>query len=843
MRIQHILLVVFLAILINPPLEADVLEIAADGQSAYKIVLSAGASGSAKHGAKELSHFLRKITGAEIPIVTDDDNYNGPMILVGRSRKLDALGLRIPWKDLGNEGYVIRTEGKHLILAGSRARGAMYACYGFLEDHLGCHWLIPGIEVIPRRAQLQIERINETVIPAFEYRHVYHIVMRDPLWAVRNRMNDVKGIIPPAMGGQVSFSPFVHSYFIFVPPKKYFKSHPEYFSEIDGKRIGTHAQLCLSNPEVVEIVAREVREVFRQRPDVKIASVSQMDWGNWCRCKKCRTLDENEGTPAASIINFANKVAEKIEKEFPDRAIDTLAYQYSLKAPRTIRPRPNVIVRIAITYCANLHPGGNLCETQKIFLQTMRDWKRLTNRIYVWNYQVNFDQLWVPHPSFAVIDRDVLLCRDNHVKGIFAESGGSTMPRLANLGHVRAYVLAKHLWNPKYGVDRALNEFLTGYYGDGGKHIRSYVDLIHKALSASGIHLYIYGNLNAPFISDEQLLKAQTFFDAAEQSVAKDSELLTRVRTERMALDWLTMYRSLLPYKVANNRLVRGIDTSQEFQDSHKRFFSHLKNLGPERLGPKPYKSGMELQSSVLNPTGGYNALTLANSRITLHVVPELGGRIWSIIDRKTGRDIALKMPPQHARALTMAGYTELMQHPGAGVGRSVAFSVISREDTNKAVSVKLTAQMTSGLKMERTITVPNNNSAEFTVRSILTNQGANPVLSAFRTFPELVLSREGPLEAYLKNRDGNWVRHEIKKKRTYFSGDTLPAGAWAIYAPSSKVGLQVNFHPEQVARTLLYSRRAINCRIECHSLERTLKPGESLTIEATYKIIHTPPK
>ena len=53
---------------------------------------------------------------------------------------------------LGNEGYVIRTVGDDLVIAGGQLRGNMYGVYGFLEDHLGCRWFAPGVSRIPKSA-------------------------------------------------------------------------------------------------------------------------------------------------------------------------------------------------------------------------------------------------------------------------------------------------------------------------------------------------------------------------------------------------------------------------------------------------------------------------------------------------------------------------------------------------------------------------------------------------------------------------------------------------------------------------------------------------------------------
>ena len=65
-----------------------------------------------------------------------------------------------------------------------------------------------------------------------------------------------------------------------------------------------------------------------------------------------QAVDAEEGARPDSLLRFVNAVAADIEDEFPDVAIDTLAYQYTRKPPRTSRPRPNVIVRLCSIECS-----------------------------------------------------------------------------------------------------------------------------------------------------------------------------------------------------------------------------------------------------------------------------------------------------------------------------------------------------------------------------------------------------------------------------------------------------------------------------------------------------------
>ena len=105
----------------------------------------------------------------------------------------------------------------------------------------------------------------------------------------------------------------------------------EYYALRNGKRIPT--QLCLTNPDVLKITIDNLRRKMAANPGAVYWSVSQNDNRQYCTCPKCRAIDEREGSPSGSIIDFVNKVAD----EFPDRMISTLAYEYS-RAPKNLKP-------------------------------------------------------------------------------------------------------------------------------------------------------------------------------------------------------------------------------------------------------------------------------------------------------------------------------------------------------------------------------------------------------------------------------------------------------------------------------------------------------------------------
>ncbi len=333
------------------------LTLADKGESSYRIVIPAAAIPSERYAAEELQHYLQKITGAKLPIVTDAEAAAPQEILLGSTARLPQAEAEL--KKLGQDGFTLRTDGERLIIAGGKPRGTLYGVYAVLEEKLGVRWYAPDFEVTPQTNHLELEAPDETQVPPLENREVFWSeMMHNADFAARHRLNGNSYPLTEKHGGRFAvYFPFVHSLENLIPQDLY-KDHPEYFPLVRGERKKGYVQRCLSNPDVVKLAKARVRQWIKEHPEASIISVSQNDAGDYCQCDQCKALDDQEGSHAGSLLRFVNAVAEDIETDYPKVRIDTLAYQYTRKAPKTLRPRHNVIIRLCSIECCFAHPLG-----------------------------------------------------------------------------------------------------------------------------------------------------------------------------------------------------------------------------------------------------------------------------------------------------------------------------------------------------------------------------------------------------------------------------------------------------------------------------------------------------
>ena len=260
----------------------------------------------------------------------------------------------------------MRSEGDQVILVGGGSRGTLYAVYRFLEDYLGVHWWTQTVETVPvYNDVLKLKPFNKTVTPAFVLREIFpdSTGHRDSgRFAVCNRLNAFgnQGITGEYGGAVRLGSPYsVHTCDKYMPVNEYMKDHPEYFSWSGDKRVGGQyqGQLCLTNPEVVRIFIRKVKEYIvkdeadaaaKGIPAPNIYDISQNDVSVLCKCEKCQKVIAEDGN-AGWIVQFVNQIAAAVKEFRPNYWVSTLAYMTTEYPPKKSRPFNNVIIRLCNT--------------------------------------------------------------------------------------------------------------------------------------------------------------------------------------------------------------------------------------------------------------------------------------------------------------------------------------------------------------------------------------------------------------------------------------------------------------------------------------------------------------
>ena len=549
----------------------NALELTRDGKTDYAIIQGTNSTPAETFAAQELSAFLEKATGAKFAIRSETNQpLPGKGIYVGWT---DVGGQSADLAKLGDEEWIIKTQDKNLILAGGRPRGTLYAVYEFLEQQVGFHWLDEFTEVTPSKSDLTLKELNVRAQPLFWSRTIYSAWsylgtdrQKEILFEVRNKDT-------AAPGAQYGFgvsdgSPGgCHTFYAYS--KDWQTNHPEYLAmNASGERVvakdsGGPGQICLTNPEVRKLMLAKLRGYIaadRARaaktgaPYPRIYCVEPND-NHWnCQCPECKAFAEREEAESGPLIDLVNSMADGIKDEYPDVLVDTFAYCNVLKPPKTIRPRDNVIIRIAQLNAEYAMDGSPDFFPDMFYPMThainrgacelLKSWSRIAKHLAYWDYWRFYTcagNFATPYANLACIRSDLELFLDKNVEVIFVEME-EVFPTMFN--HISFFSLKrwlglKLLQNPRQDMEPLIQAFMAGYYGPATGKMREYLDYMErrvtevtgpKKISAMKAH-------KRPYLDPDFFITSQRLLDEAEALCGTNKMARLHVRKERIPVD------------------------------------------------------------------------------------------------------------------------------------------------------------------------------------------------------------------------------------------------------------------------------------------------------------------
>ena len=515
---------------------AEALTLASNGATNYAIVLPQKPTSQDQKAAQDLCKWLKIMTGVNFPIVTENTATKAETKIISIGKTSFASDVGFKDDNLGNEGYAIEVKDKNLFLLGGKMRGPINAVYALLEEDLGCRWYRRNTATIPHMKTLQFHPVPRRFVPKLEIRDSEFIVARDSVWSLRNRtMPTVYTVtsearVPAEYGGSMEYAElYCHTFFRLVP-KTLFKTHPEYFSENDGKR-NTH-QICVSNPDVLKLVIAGVKGQLKRNPRAKFVSVSQEDGFPFCDCKECKKITDVEGSAAGPLIVFINKIADAIAKDYPNVKVSTLAYMDTTMPPKTIKPRDNVV----IVLCMPPRPFQTQ-EQQEEAKALAKGWESLGAYIHYWDYVSNYHHSLVPIPNMQVVASNIRFFCKHNAKGVFHNTTGfGTADEL-----MKSWVWAKQMWDPSRDTKALIRDFVYGYFGTSAVPVMEYQNLLWDTWEKKKDRLKDYDPifpLENPMYTKEFIKKSLALF-AKARKLASNEETLHRVERAELPVQYI----------------------------------------------------------------------------------------------------------------------------------------------------------------------------------------------------------------------------------------------------------------------------------------------------------------
>lgn len=429
-------------------------------------------------------------------------------------------------------GYIIRSRGADILIAGGNDAATARGVYGFLTDYLGVRWYGPGTlwEVIPERKTITVPKLDARCEPDFGYRLFSGINGEEGVdWCRRNRM-DLRAADLPYFG-------FGHNLARIFPPEKYGEAHPEYYAMVGGKRnvpsaIDRNSQPCFSNSDVVDIAAEAARQFFEDNPDRTTFSLCTNDNPSFCRCPECDRLDSPRRTFKAghtnvksgwpihseSYFSFVERVAKKVSKTNPDKYLGCYAYWNVELPPRNFDNLPNNVV-VALTQETSQH-------FDSIYKALDRElWLAWSNKAAHLGKYDYYGLAWMTPRYFPTLAaEDIKFIHKNGAIGFYT-SINTPYYMLAP----QIYLTAQLLWRSDQDLSKILDRYFVDLYGGAALEMKAFYDVLErywtqprKAYWLQGGKLHQeFGIANADLIEEAWACLGRAKHKAVDQQLAR----------------------------------------------------------------------------------------------------------------------------------------------------------------------------------------------------------------------------------------------------------------------------------------------------------------------------------
>ncbi len=591
MLIRVSILALSLMLLTTGPGSADPLRLVVEGEPASILVVADEPTASARDAAAALRTWIEKMSGARLPVLRESDIAPDPesaLILVGDTERTRALGINP--EELGLEEVRLRTFPGAVAVVGDDARpdglplrGTLFAAGLFAREVLGVRWLWPDAlgEVVPRRREISVPDVRIRQTPRLRRRDMFNQAYNGvchtkidalgwdhgPFLEMQRRTDEWQAF----HGGGGSYNgSFGHAFGHYWD--LHHEEHPDWFAlQPDGTRDNegpanegypSH-RLCVSNPGLIERIARDKIEQLRRNPSLDAASVSPNDGGlqTFCLCDRCESWDAPEGemirmrsedgaiphvTLSDRFVRFYSEIARIVARELPDRNIGAYAYHHYTTPPIHADLHPNVV--IGFVTAMRMYVNEEMREKMRA---DWGEWAAKADQLFLYansTYALNaFPTVYVHRLAEDLrfyAEHNIVFAQYDCVTGHWATNG------------LNYYVLARLLWDPWQDVDALVAEYCAAAFGPAAEQVRGYFEEIERITTSVAEERQRPGaEMMARHYSDEVVAGLAAMLDAADRAAAGDPTIKARIRFLRQGLDYAPVCRD---YMLAREALEGG---------------------------------------------------------------------------------------------------------------------------------------------------------------------------------------------------------------------------------------------------------------------------------------------
>jgi len=483
-----------------------------DGKSESVIVIDATAKGTIPLAAAQFQAYVRRMSGAELPIepVGEDaarltDLLARRLVVLGESAVARRLG--IDMAGVGTDGFLTRATPKYLAIVGrddtTRAwggnkdpieSGTMHGVFAFLRGQgVRTFFEQEELDVIPHRTTIRVPLGETRDAPFFPFRWGYS---GRQAWGLKVGFG---GAVDPwesrhSFGHNLTWSRDTIAMDGQEVPlnwhARYWETHPEWFAQSANGRRTPHLRFTL--PDVQDQIVRDAAAWFAKGGNyytlLQNDGYTNIDQSPETQSRIRHDMGYYGFLSDATMAPFI-KIARRLEKTHPNRKVALGAYHGYSRPPRDAEVLPR-----NATIMLNRHRLNNIVPRRRQDNRMLLDeWLPLKpSEVYLWEYYCYGRRPWFGegyelYPRFLphAIAEDVAYLaevRKLHpgFKGewLFFEyrrDGANTWWQFPN-----AYLTARLFWDPRQDIDALLVDYYATAFGPAAGEMEAFYTLCEE---------------------------------------------------------------------------------------------------------------------------------------------------------------------------------------------------------------------------------------------------------------------------------------------------------------------------------------------------------------------------
>lgn len=494
-----------------------------NGAAQCDVVVPPDAHPATATAAEELTNWVRRITGAALPVVSAP----------GRRPSL-SFALRDDPAFRDTDGYCVEAQEGGLTLVAKYPKGHLNGVFRLLFKNTDIVWPRPGTSKEPVAVYSEAKDLAfapatwaRPDVPAFRLRHCgYNGTAAGMRWDMRN------GLVSPGNWRWFFRKPAdaeagrklgvwdsyynswggAHNMVSWWFPYREHKDRSDFYMLTATGRDTKDTGLCVSNPDLPQAFADAVLKKLSDRKtfpeSVREIAILMEDSDQTCRCESCAapftcsdgivltTKDSNYRS--TRFFDFFIKALEKVWAKHPDLVVRQYAYVYLARAPHLKIPK-----NLKLEFCPyprdmkqSIFEGPD-CANWK---QMADDWLALTTNIF-WREYYFCGCIYYPRPISDTAEVDFRYLAAKGIPAVYCDGGASEDSRVFRKGAyvsvrqptaefwdtvgVEKWTVGQLMWDPSAGAKALREEYLRRVFREAAPAMSRFYAILNKSWYAT----------------------------------------------------------------------------------------------------------------------------------------------------------------------------------------------------------------------------------------------------------------------------------------------------------------------------------------------------------------------